>query len=590
MSEGISTEKKQSQAGKFKEFNLEDCQEIFNAIEAFVEKDNQEDLTAYLIREIPDFVVANLVNLALSESFRINFPQNNQEQILTELMRYAANHVSQQEICRMLRDIEQFYQERSSSGKSDGLTFESFKEIFLSFSNSGDRARVEKALQQYGSLEEDNISDNQETADVEHDDYSCSDKVKDVKSRSHISVASEYSDDKAKESIEREINRLKFLSLSSPETINDEKFIKELPSEADAKKLINSIKLAIHNREWTHKDEKKQQPKSIAVILELIERSESGEINFQETLKMIMVLSKRITDDRKTDRSFPCEELWFHWRHLEVGHMNFYYHRKSPDTHPLLHIAKAACVMAQRLVYEGGNTNENNLKKPSKKFDEIEATVKKNRSLAYKQLEVVTQGELFTKAQILGIFMSLRATLAEKTHRGNCTEQSFVGLRCISKLRDKHRDIFGGVAAEIFSSEKKDHVFIILGRLPNSDPRDISTWGPNAVWCDPFWGKSALVSDLPDLWKSYMTPYQINMEDHMNLNSLDYGDDFLCDKEELVSSVRLPMDSKNTESSINLPVTFHYHRENSPKDKKKNINPVLEQAPVSSLTQHSLSS
>ncbi|KTC86439.1 hypothetical protein [Legionella brunensis] len=63
---------------------------------------------------------------------------------------------------------------------------------------------------------------------------------------------------------------------------------------------------------------------------------------------------------------------------------------------------------------------------------------------------------------------------------GKCGEYSFLILNYLRK---------NNIDAEYFSIKNGDHAFIVMGREPNSDPNDPSTWGKNAVVCDGLSGE-----------------------------------------------------------------------------------------------------
>lgn len=69
---------------------------------------------------------------------------------------------------------------------------------------------------------------------------------------------------------------------------------------------------------------------------------------------------------------------------------------------------------------------------------------------------------------------------------GNCQEQAtlafnYLNSKSVSSLELCH--FIGG-----------DHVFVIIGRAPNSDIRNPSTWGDEAVLCDP-WAENFFAKD-----------------------------------------------------------------------------------------------
>ena len=78
---------------------------------------------------------------------------------------------------------------------------------------------------------------------------------------------------------------------------------------------------------------------------------------------------------------------------------------------------------------------------------------------------------------------------------GNCGEQSTIALLYLKELGVSNLDL-------VFL-DNGDHAFVVIGRDPHSDINDFTTWGENAVICDP-WGQryfpaSDIVFQLNDI-------------------------------------------------------------------------------------------
>ena len=98
------------------------------------------ELQAYLKKEVPDFIIANLIQLVLGRDFSLNFPKNNPETLATELIRYAANNISEKEIDNILQHFYQHCQNiNSDSEEPSELTFEDLKSILLSLTVGEER-------------------------------------------------------------------------------------------------------------------------------------------------------------------------------------------------------------------------------------------------------------------------------------------------------------------------------------------------------------------------------------------------------------------------------------------------------------------
>ena len=61
---------------------------------------------------------------------------------------------------------------------------------------------------------------------------------------------------------------------------------------------------------------------------------------------------------------------------------------------------------------------------------------------------------------------------------GNCGQQAVIALRFIERM--------GALPIDMMFCPLTDHNFLVIGRDANSDPEDDSTWGGEAVVCDPW--------------------------------------------------------------------------------------------------------
>lgn len=87
--------------------------------------------------------------------------------------------------------------------------------------------------------------------------------------------------------------------------------------------------------------------------------------------------------------------------------------------------------------------------------------------------EYVTTGQVALAAKISGA--------------GNCADQSSVAMRFLEGMNMYPLDLMGDTY--------NDHAFVVIGRLVTSDSSDASTWGPEAVVCDPWSGISGRVDN-----------------------------------------------------------------------------------------------
>jgi hypothetical protein len=119
---------------------------------------------------------------------------------------------------------------------------------------------------------------------------------------------------------------------------------------------------------------------------------------------------------------------------------------------------------------------------------------------------------------------------------GNCGEFGLVALYETIK-----RDI--SVSAEVFSIENGDHVFLVIGRDPDSDPHDYTTWGENAVICDAWSGEVYPASRLADILKDHATRKighgeEINITPHFNPDYHLLAQDFILSDFEKEANLR----------------------------------------------------
>jgi hypothetical protein len=77
------------------------------------------------------------------------------------------------------------------------------------------------------------------------------------------------------------------------------------------------------------------------------------------------------------------------------------------------------------------------------------------------------------------------AAATKKAKCGNCTEQNALAIQFL-----KARNV--GPLDLMFFLDGVDHNFVVIGRKPNSWDNKISTWGGEAVICDPWFPQVTL--------------------------------------------------------------------------------------------------
>lgn len=78
------------------------------------------------------------------------------------------------------------------------------------------------------------------------------------------------------------------------------------------------------------------------------------------------------------------------------------------------------------------------------------------------------------------------ASVARTMGYGNCQEQA-----CVAAVRLKEKGVQN---VEVMG--KPNHAFVVIGRDPNSDPSNPSTWGNKAVVCDPWYEEFYSAKDI----------------------------------------------------------------------------------------------
>lgn len=77
-----------------------------------------------------------------------------------------------------------------------------------------------------------------------------------------------------------------------------------------------------------------------------------------------------------------------------------------------------------------------------------------------------------------------------KSKIGNCYEFSFCACQVSIKMHPT-------LNSEVYEILNDDHVFLVIGRDPDSKPDDFKTWGTSAVVCDAWGGYAIPACDIP---------------------------------------------------------------------------------------------
>jgi hypothetical protein len=86
------------------------------------------------------------------------------------------------------------------------------------------------------------------------------------------------------------------------------------------------------------------------------------------------------------------------------------------------------------------------------------------------------------------------AAAAQQSHCGNCGEQTAVAFTFLERDRILRPLDF------MYFKPPFDHNYVVIGRIAGSNDSDVSTWGKNAVVCDPWSNKAYPAADLAKHW------------------------------------------------------------------------------------------
>ncbi len=81
------------------------------------------------------------------------------------------------------------------------------------------------------------------------------------------------------------------------------------------------------------------------------------------------------------------------------------------------------------------------------------------------------------------------------TRVGNCHELAAVAYEWLRAGGHTPIDLMN------FTAPGYDHVWVVIGRLNGSSLTNLRSWGPDAVWCDPWQGDSGVAFGIQDFVK-----------------------------------------------------------------------------------------
>lgn len=153
-------------------------------------------------------------------------------------------------------------------------------------------------------------------------------------------------------------------------------------------------------------------------------------------------------------------------------------------------IAFAANDYARKRVIKGSTQLENNRLKKMQ-FKSLQSAMDDLRGLAHLNQPFIVEDILFYKFK-----QTIKFTT--KYSLGNCHELACLALYYIlTQFKNEN------IRAEIYDVVGGDHAVLVIGRKENSDPLDPTTWGDDALICDPWSNHVFKASDYLTELKCY---------------------------------------------------------------------------------------
>ncbi len=261
-------------------------------------------------------------------------------------------------------------------------------------------------------------------------------------------------------------------------------------TESQAKTIIEEIKNAIGGSNPKSAGTQDEKNKYIVQISALLKSIQSKETSYLDGLKEIAYLANAAYRSEQQNKLFPAADAWFLWRHSSIERIAFHYLSKpTAEGQYYLSLAQAASERANALISRGGSTDISMNIRPVTEYSRMVADISKiatDRDAILK--EIAVHKEEASAIFRLGITLNaaIEVRLAKERKIGNCGEKAYVALEFLK------------VPAELFYIGNGDHAIVVIGRKPNSNPKDYTTWGPDAVVCDPWAKKCYFAREIPE--------------------------------------------------------------------------------------------
>lgn len=291
--------------------------------------------------------------------------------------------------------------------------------------------------------------------------------------------------------------------------------------KAQSERLVNNIFLALQQ---FHPDSEGRAKNiiiaALKVALEKIEASKNKPgskilskltsfLKKKPDAKILDKLASFFAGIFELTKKYQCsaKDAWFLWIHANLNRIIFNYETEpSKEGQRLLELTKQAVISANHQVFRGGHMDIQNTK--CTVTGEMTEESRRKVTLEFRRIKERDQ-EFFRKNNMMDELVDdvLAADQARVTGIGNCQERTTIALSDLISVSDSE----GGqqsFQAEEFRIRMEglagDHIIGVAGRVPNSNPKDFTTWGPDAVVFDSSRKRCYFAREIPKLLDCYV--------------------------------------------------------------------------------------
>ncbi len=136
-----------------------------------------------------------------------------------------------------------------------------------------------------------------------------------------------------------------------------------------------------------------------------------------------------------------------------------------------------------------------------KDVEDVRYTLNQWREIHLQRAEKYLQDKVLPKEPFFSAIAQAKSALVYPI--GNCGEMSRLAFSFLSRNNDADQLIERYSIAGKNDSIDADHLFVVIGRDPFSNPRDPKTWGAKAVVCDPWARKAYPAWLIPSILQDY---------------------------------------------------------------------------------------